>query len=217
MQNSRRFADPAVDTIFTRLSTWSRAYFRRLRWTDEESKDCTQEFVIAMWSHHDRAVYECWCGLRPIAWLICCADNFARNYLQRRLRQIGRETPLPTQEDARGSSMEYELLDTKPLPEIRLIRKEAQSLLFQALEHLRTEECELLLRHYIGRETFVLLAEESGRTPDAVRMTVTRARKKTLALLRSREFDTNGYLAILAPSPSSLFQRRILTNNSEAE
>jgi len=66
---------------------------------------------------------------------------------------------------------------------------------------VRPEERSLFLRHHVGQQTFVELAKETGSTPDAVRMAVKRTGKKMAVYLLGRDFDANGYLAILASTP----------------
>lgn len=213
MSNSCRFEKQKDHVVYLWLSHWSHIHFRHLKQPEEERQDCAQAFTLTMWPRHAGEVCDCRHGTRPIVWLCRCADNFALN----RQRQISREAGFLSLESPDGFSVAFSLPDRRPLPPIYSIRQEARQLLMQALKRLRPEEQELFLRHYIYQETFVELAGEIGHTPDAVRMRVMRASKKMRVFLEIRNFDADGYLAILASPHPTLGMHPIRKINDELD
>ena len=192
-------AAPLQPYPFTSLMrTAHRHACRRLRCAELE--DCTIEFAEHMLLHYGEELECRQGGPRFEAWLDRCARNYVEDYCRRQARRSRREIAWPEQEDESGVSAHWETALAAAPCDASVLRGECQRRVMQAIQRLAPKSRALFLRHHLHGETLTELAHATGNTPDAVRMTVSRACKQVRATLEWQgmtDNDADEYLAVM--------------------
>lgn len=126
-----------------------------------------------------------------LKWLTVIVENRIRDqddYHTAGRRDIGKESPLENPRSI-GSAIPLEITDKSGSPTASrlLMMTEDMTLLEQALDRLPAETRELIIAVELEGRTYEELANEMGKTYDAVRMLVKRAIKSLAAVFRELE------------------------------
>ena len=103
-----------------------------------------------------------------------------------------------------GKAVYFEQSDGLPSLDNTALRAELCEALEMVIAALTPQQRSFLLRHVVHGDTYVAIAEETGSTPDAVRMVVKRACKRLRISLEQEGFDADevsDYLAIISSPP----------------
>ena len=123
-----------------------------------------------------------------LKWLTVIVENRIRDqrdYYKAARRDIGKECPLENPRSV-GSAIPLEIPDKSGLQtasRVMMLSEDMQRL-EQALDHLPTEARELIISVKLEGRTYQELADEMGKTSDAVRMQANRAMDALTAVFR---------------------------------
>ncbi len=165
-----------------RLFSVARQQALRHRISRDDADDCAMEFVLHLLADQ-RSVF-------TAVWLHCCAANHAKNYRRDQVRRQAKHLPWPDlvwSGEINEPGTHGEFTASEPSPEECLLRSELRSRLRTLLLSLQPVSRQLFLRHHLGGESYPDLANAIGKTPDAVRMIVSRAEACLLRLLSRQE------------------------------
>ena len=171
---------------------------RRLRRNDQD--DCVIEFTETMLLHRRKELARRQRRPHFDAWLDRCARNHVEDFCRRQARRDRRETAWPEQADETGTIAPWEPAGQDASCESVTLREECGKRFLQAVEGLAPIPRDLFQRHYLHDETLTELANATGKTPDAIRMTLARACKQVRARLEKNqmtEADADEYLAAM--------------------
>lgn len=190
----------------------------------DDIEDCAIEFVLHMLQNEGRALRPDSQGVCSTAWLHRCADNYAQNFRLKLTRRQARTQPLEGLgkygdsggEQSAPKDVYGNIPDCIPTPEEYLLRGELRQHVAAALADLQPLPRYLFLRHCLDVETLQALAQEIGKTPDAVRMIIARVRKQLQQRL-CRQGMTEADLRGLLPRSGRLAQHAVPHQSSTAE
>jgi len=181
---------PLLDTEAQAWQLFSVARQQALRFkiNRDDADDCAMEFVVRLLGDQHPVFAD--------SWLRRCAVNHAKNYRRAQLRRQAKHLPWPDLVWSKGNSetgVPGEFAATGPGPDECLLCGEFWSRLRILLSCLQPLPRQLFLRHHLGGESYPELGAATGKTPDAVRMIVSRAEACLLRVL-SRQGTTEAHL-----------------------
>ena len=167
-----------------------------------EIDDCAISFAYKMVCYLDSRAQPR-TGFSP-AWVNRCAENFARNYVRSTVRLRAKEFCCSSETDT-GAFAAF----ASPAPplETGLLRRELRNRILTAIYRLESVQRDVFLRRHLKAETVESIALSFGATPNAIRKTLGRARRKLQDLLQEdggTEIELRGYLA---PASTSIRER----------
>ena len=167
MQN---FSTPALDSQQCQmLLSLAHARARSLGLTGEDPEDCALAFVEHLLQEIDLHPQKTLLHVQSSPWLFRCADNWARNYARGLRRRSLHEQPWPVQVFDQHEFQGTALSAADPGLEQRILRQEIMHRLEAALGQLTPVQQTLFRRHCVEGETLVHIAEDTKRSPAAVR------------------------------------------------
>ena len=140
---------------------------------ERDREECLQDAMMRVWQEIDR--YDPDKGDWR-AWLTTIARNLALN----RLRDSQKEASAEIPED---------MADAKPGPEEKLLQKERQEALLDALGRLRMKDRELFYRKYYYRQSLEQIAGELNTTVRAVEGRLYRIKSRLREMLKGGLYD----------------------------
>ena len=126
-----------------------------------------------------------------LKWLTAIVENRIRDqrdFHKAARRDMGKQSPLENPRSD-GSAIPLEIPDKSGLPTASQVMMLSEDMLRleQALDHLPAETRELIIAVKLEGRTYQELADETGKTSDAVRMQVSRAMDALTAVFRELE------------------------------
>ena len=114
-------------------------------------------------------------------WLNACCRHKAIDFLRKEKQRREHEIPL--------NSLEIEHESQTPKCECSAICSELSTHLKKAISKLTPNQQEILLLYHFEEKTIAEIAEETGRTPNAIKESLSHARKRLRHLLEESGFD----------------------------
>jgi RNA polymerase sigma factor (sigma-70 family) len=125
----------------------------------------------------------------PYSWLIQCARRTLIDYLRTEMVIQSHQTRWPQTEDEAGDGFEVEFAGTEPCPHVALIQQELRQQIEAAVTLLEPENGDLFRQRFLAGMTIVALAQAEGKSQDAIRMRIERARRRVLTQLQRQGID----------------------------
>ena len=122
-------------------------------------------------------------------WLNVSARNHARNFRRTTIRRKSWQTQWPAlfEED----EAVFDLPDQSIPPEVFLLHKELRERIFTTIVDIDLRQRNLFIYHYCFGHSVEYLAQKTGDTPNAIRKSLARTRKKLRRLLAEQGLTEN--------------------------
>ena len=143
-------------------------------------------------AHQKQAGFDCWVQR--------CAHNHAQDYRRRLTATHKRETRPCWQDKDTDQESPREQASNASDAHVLVTRCEVRQHILKAANHLTPLSRELFLAHFLSDRSWTEIALATGRTPDAIRITVGRAAKQIRVTLTQQgvtEQDAEDYLALM--------------------
>jgi RNA polymerase sigma factor (sigma-70 family) len=142
---------------------------RQLGLSREDAQDCAMDFRL----HLEKSA-----NTHPEnpAWLHRSAHNFACNYLRSQMRRSRRERDWV--EGASGAVRRPNASPSSPGPRTLTLRKLLWEQLSRLLRQCTPAQQELFVRYHVRRQSIIELAEHTGRTPHALRQSLSQMNRR---------------------------------------
>jgi RNA polymerase sigma factor (sigma-70 family) len=166
--------------------------------TVEEAQDCAMDFILRyLLAVSDTEPNEAELSRKPEPWLIRCTRNAAINAYHKRERR----------HEARIESEDIQItvvLQTNASdPVFALLQQCEQEEIASLLENLEEGPRNVFMRCCLEGDSISEVATALGKTPNAIRLTLTRCRRRLAVLVRRSVQNTKRTLANLSPTEES--------------
>jgi RNA polymerase sigma factor (sigma-70 family) len=194
-------AAPIYRTVFT----IAHARAGRYGLSREDVEDCTQEFLLRVLTTPDRYLHPDPNGVSGYmgAWLSSCAENWVRDYRRRRIAVERREASWPEQQNADGEPpRSLDFPDGGLSPVQHLLQDEFWQVLAGALARLEPIQRSCFLAFYLHDRSIAQIAAASGRSPNAIKLILSRTRRQIMHLLERRGWTETDLRELVSPTAS---------------
>ncbi len=164
---------------------------RAIGLTGEDPEDCALAFVEHLLQEIDLHLQATLPHLQSDLWLFRCADNWARNYARGQRRRSLHEQSWSLQIFDQNEFQGTALSAGDPGLDQRILRQELGNRLDAALGQLTQGQQALFRRHCLEGETLVHIAEDTNRSPAAVRQALCLLRHRLQRILAAKGLSQN--------------------------
>ena len=144
-------------------------YAQRLLNDVEETEDAIQDVFLKLWYMRE--------GLEKYDNLAAFVTQVTKNYCLNRLKIMERTAELP----------EFPIPDTENTPDIQLEQKDRVDHVMKIIDRLPTLQQMILRMKHIDGYEMEEIAEITGSSPEAIRMNLSRARRKVKEIFLKTE------------------------------
>jgi RNA polymerase sigma factor (sigma-70 family) len=172
----------------------------------EDSEDCALEFVARVLDQPDRFLLPDpqIPGAYLRAWIVCCADNWAKDFHRKRQVIQKYEEAWPQTSAQDGDVWQWDCPDCTAMPERMAFQGEFWEQISKALAELDAFPRKCFREYYLEGKCLAHIAEECERTPNAIKMILARARKRIHAFLQRQGWTAEELFSLVVVSDALL-------------